>query len=285
MQSGTSRTVAGRATPGGDEERAERYAGAIALATNVPFPGKRQRRVARAVMVVADAEQAELRAEVERLRSHASEAYEVGCDQGHEDAHADGAEEDRVCRERKRAEAAEAALAEERAKALALADEWDQASDREREMADRFGGYHAGARSARMKASDELRAALAGPAPEATERPHPQCHDDRCAGMPARLACDAPEATFEAMLADPVGQYDPRSEVLASIVGWTNAPSSTMTAGPAPAAIEGPRNDGCCGCGHSWAWHDYDAGGCIECGCPYGGAGLASQPEATEGGA
>ncbi|WP_076260847.1 hypothetical protein [Intrasporangium flavum] len=39
--------------------------------------------------------------------------------------------------------------------------------------------------------------------------------------------------SFEAMLADHVGQYDPRAEVLASIVDWTNAPSSTM-AGSAP---------------------------------------------------
>ncbi|GAA2037448.1 hypothetical protein GCM10009740_31580 [Terrabacter terrae] len=41
---------------------------------------------------------------------------------------------------------------------------------------------------------------------------------------------------FEAMLADPVEQYDPRAEVLASIVDWTNAPSSTMSAASEPHA-------------------------------------------------
>lgn len=65
--------------------------------------------------------------------------------------------------------------------------------------------------------------------------------DERAAGraptaaaeLGAALAGPAPEtSTFEAMLADPVGQYDPRGEMLASIADWTNAPSSTMSAAP-----------------------------------------------------
>lgn len=43
---------------------------------------------------------------------------------------------------------------------LALADEMNAASDREAEMADRYGGYHAGARSARMEAETRLRAVI-----------------------------------------------------------------------------------------------------------------------------
>lgn len=49
--------------------------------------------------------------QVEAVRTAAAEAYEDGYDQGHADAHADGAAEDQVCRERGRAEKAEAELA------------------------------------------------------------------------------------------------------------------------------------------------------------------------------
>lgn len=52
-----------------------------------------------------------LRAALDEARAHSAETYEDGYDQGHQDAHADGAAEDRVCRERKAKEAAESELA------------------------------------------------------------------------------------------------------------------------------------------------------------------------------
>lgn len=42
-----------------------------------------------------------------------------------------------------------------------LANEWNKASDRELPAAERYAGYHSGARDARMKSEREIRAALA----------------------------------------------------------------------------------------------------------------------------
>lgn len=47
-----------------------------------------------------------------------------------------------------------------------MADQWNAQSDRESEAADRWGGYHAGARSARMDCERDLRSLL----PEGVDR-------------------------------------------------------------------------------------------------------------------
>lgn len=67
--------------------------------------------------------------------------------------------------------------------------------------------------------------------------------------------------SFEDMLADPHGQFDPRSELLASIIAYANAQSGTASAQPKAAgssivAASGAQSaDDECFCGHDLAAH------------------------------
>jgi hypothetical protein len=85
-------------------------------------------------------------------------------------------------------------------------------------------------------ADEEIRAAL-DPASPAT-RPSPAPADDE--GI-----------SFEKILAAPVGQFDLRGDLLASVEAWTNAPSTTMSA--LPADDEGTRTGVAPSEGHSEA--------------------------------
>lgn len=142
--------------PDEPSEREQRYADSMIQFYGdgvVASPEEHRHRFARAVMKVADAEQAELRAEVERLKR---ERDNIGCsrftcadDLGRANRAHDAQKE--------RAEAAERALADERAKVArveSLAAEYEERSS-DTENAEH---YPWGV------AADDIRAALAGDA-------------------------------------------------------------------------------------------------------------------------
>jgi hypothetical protein len=152
-----------------NEERVQRYAKEIALACGYADPLRQHQISARAVMAVADAEHAELRAEIRRLteeRDTANEhvAYHLRDYSLNGEATGDLAVDMALYagRMRIRAEAAERALADERAKRRAgyCGCAWCCSNNAPSVMA---GGAHD------ICSAQKARAALAGPEPDTTK--------------------------------------------------------------------------------------------------------------------